>query len=170
MIIHTFESIIPTKSSKAMCNLRKTWIVQQSLKYFLLCSILITLTISFSKFSIWWVNKSLILALGRQRQTGLSGLKARLVYRTSSKAARTVIQRNTIMKNKNKKIQTKKLLFHNYYNYWSYIKSYTLPQCFLVWFWVHSQNFVNEIYIIRVFEIGISCQEFTLNIMRVGFL
>jgi hypothetical protein len=47
----------------------------------------------------------LILALGRQRQAGISEFKASLVYRVSSRTARA-IQRNPVSKNQKSK-QTK---------------------------------------------------------------
>ena len=42
----------------------------------------------------------LIPALGRQRQADLSDFQASLVYKVSSKTARTVTQRNPVSRNK----------------------------------------------------------------------
>jgi hypothetical protein len=49
---------------------------------------------------VWWCTP-LIPALGRQRQV-ISEFKASLVYKVSSRIARA-IQRNPVLKNKNKK-------------------------------------------------------------------
>ena len=45
----------------------------------------------------WW-HTPLIPALGRQRQVDLCECEASLVYRTSSKTARAVTQRNPVSK------------------------------------------------------------------------
>lgn len=45
------------------------------------------------------VAHALILTLGRQRQTDLSGFKASLVYETNSRIFSAVSQRNIVSKN-----------------------------------------------------------------------
>ena len=49
----------------------------------------------------WWCT-FLIPALGRERQTDLSELEASLIYKASSRTARTVTQRNPVSKNQQK--------------------------------------------------------------------
>ena len=49
----------------------------------------------------------LIPALGKQRQVDLYEFKSNLVYKESSKTARAVTQRNSVLKNQNKKKEKK---------------------------------------------------------------
>jgi hypothetical protein len=58
---------------------------------------LLSLTVSV-KAGLW--HMPLIPALGRQWQAELSKLEASLVYKTSSRTARKVTQRNPALKNK----------------------------------------------------------------------
>ena len=51
------------------------------------------------KSRVWW-HMFLILALGSQRQVDLCEFEASLVYIESSRTARTIIQRNPILKTK----------------------------------------------------------------------
>ena len=48
----------------------------------------------------------LIPVLGRQRQVDLCDLEASLVYKASSRTARTITQRNSVSKQKQKQKQT----------------------------------------------------------------
>ena len=51
----------------------------------------------------WKWRTPLITALGKQRQVDLNEFEASLFYRVSSRTARTVKQRNPVLKNINKK-------------------------------------------------------------------
>jgi hypothetical protein len=63
---------------------------------------------------MWW-HKPLIPVLGRQRQDQwISEFKVSLVYRMSSRTARTT-QRNPVSRNKTKQTQTNKQTKNNVY-------------------------------------------------------
>ena len=61
-----------------------------------------------------WIQRitPAISALGRQRQTDLCEFKANQVYRASSRTARIVTQRNPVVKNKQKKLNSEGLAVH----------------------------------------------------------